>query len=533
MKRIENVVIGAGPAGLQAAHFLAQRGEEYVVVERSDHPGAFFDAYPRHRKLLSINKRFTGCPDRESRLRYDWNSLLGDEDCPMFTDYARDYFPSADAIPRYLQDYATHHRLEIRYGVEVERVERLATGLRIAIAGGESIECRRLFVATGLSRENLPEIEGVELCDRYSSMEVDPDAFTDQRVMIVGKGNSAFETAQNLIETTQKIWVCGPQRVRLAWATHYVGDVRAINNDFLDTYQLKAQNNILDGELSSVRKNASGTLTAEVYFESRRRSYRYECDRVILCTGFRLDTSIFAEDCQPEMHDCGRLPLLNCDWESTNVSGLYFVGTLMQSRDYRRTMSAFIHGFRHNVRALDRILEARSLGRWPATQHLPRDSSALARALIERLSTSAAMLLQPGFLGDVVLTGRSGEEAQYLEDVPVDYARERLLPKSDTMYVATLEYKEMDGNMDPFAMPRGVGVTEDYYLHPVIRRYAPGQATARVFLPDDLDNDWRNEPEHFSRLRASFAEELGEVRTAPAHSFVAELAGRSDVSGAA
>jgi cation diffusion facilitator CzcD-associated flavoprotein CzcO len=32
-------IIGAGPAGLQMAYFLQQAGREYVVFERSDHPG--------------------------------------------------------------------------------------------------------------------------------------------------------------------------------------------------------------------------------------------------------------------------------------------------------------------------------------------------------------------------------------------------------------------------------------------------------------------------------------------------------------
>lgn len=42
-------VLGAGPAGLQAAYFLQRAGRDYVVFERSHAPGSFFAIYPRHR----------------------------------------------------------------------------------------------------------------------------------------------------------------------------------------------------------------------------------------------------------------------------------------------------------------------------------------------------------------------------------------------------------------------------------------------------------------------------------------------------
>ena len=43
--------------------------------------------------------------------------------------------------------------------------------------------------------------------------------------------------------------VAGPSPLRLAWKTHYVGHLRAVNNNFLDTYQLKSQNAVLDGSM--------------------------------------------------------------------------------------------------------------------------------------------------------------------------------------------------------------------------------------------------------------------------------------------
>ncbi len=502
MKHIRNLIIGAGPAGLQFAHLLQERGEDYVVLERAERAGAFFEEYPRHDRLLSINKVYTGYPDLESRRRYDWNALLCEDEALQFREFSREYFPTAAQLVEYLGRFAEHYQLDIVYGCSVEKVRKDGDRFEISAADGERWSCERLFVATGIPLVNNPDIPGVELCETYDRFSVDPQDYVDQRVFIAGKGNSAFETADSLIETTRKIWVCGSSTVKLAWASHYVGHLRAVNNNFLDTYQLKAQNNILDGELRAVRRDdAQGELVVDVWFESRQQQLSYRCDRVLLCTGFRSDLGIFDESCAPARRSCGRLPAMTSEWESTNVPGMFFIGTLMQSRDYRKTMSAFIHGFRHNIASLASILDRRDgKGAWVRCAGMPGDGPALARALIERMSTSAALLLQPGFLGDAIVPGSNGRAAEHLPDVPVDYFDDTLVREHESVYLMTLEYGKSDEYMDPFAMPRGVGVAEDFYIHPIIRYYERGELVDRFFLPDDLDNDWRGDDQYIEDL---------------------------------
>ena len=104
--RHDYVIIGAGPAGLQLAALLERDGHDYVVLEAGSGPGTFFATFPRHRRLISINKVHTGSTDPEFNLRMDWNSLLSDDPNLRFGRYSRRYFPDADDLRRYLADFA-------------------------------------------------------------------------------------------------------------------------------------------------------------------------------------------------------------------------------------------------------------------------------------------------------------------------------------------------------------------------------------------------------------------------------------------
>lgn len=115
-------VLGAGPSGLQAAYFLQRAGRDYLVFERSHAPGSFFAIYPRHRKLISINKRYTGKANGEFNLRHDWNSLLSHDPRLLFRRYSRQFFPHADAMVRYLEDFAALLELRVQYDTAIVHV---------------------------------------------------------------------------------------------------------------------------------------------------------------------------------------------------------------------------------------------------------------------------------------------------------------------------------------------------------------------------------------------------------------------------
>lgn len=502
---IDTLIIGAGPAGLQLAYDLEQAGVDYLLLEAADHVGAFFSKYPRHRVLLSINKTETGFDDAEVNLRWDWNSLLGGS--RKFGDYSKKYFPCADDLVKYLNDFAKEHISRIRLGFRVVSVSRDARGFCVANDSGEQLRARKVVVATGWTKENIPNFPGNELAERYSEVSVDPESFRGQRVLVVGKGNSALEIADNLIETTASVHLCTPKPVRLAWNTHYVGDIRATNNNFLDTYQLKSQNTILDAEVLSLTRRPEGGLMCSIRYTHAKGELRnIPFDRAIIAAGFRFDPSIFEENCRPELSHGDRMPAMTSAWESTNIKDLYFAGTLMACRDYKKTMSSFIHGFRHNITALAKILGERYHARPWRGKPVGRSIDELTTHLLERLDFSPAMFLQPGFLGDVLIIN-ADESTEFIDGVPLGFIPDSAWAKADRLITISLEYGDFSHVRDTFAIDRDPDPSQAHlieYLHPILRFYKAGMLVDTFHLVEDLENVYR-QPRMAAELKKCLA----------------------------
>jgi thioredoxin reductase len=513
----EVLILGAGPAGLQLGHHLSRAGRSYLILEAGDRPGAFFQRFPRHRTLISSNKVYTGYDDPEVNLRWDWNSLLTEDGSFLFKEYSRKYFPPADKLVQYLGDYAQCYNLNVRCNTRIVRVERLpegTEGFRLVDPQGNAFTGRRLVVAAGVTQPYVPEIPGVELADNYVDVSVDPNDFIDQKVMIIGKGNSAFETADNLIETAAVLHVCSPSPVNLAWKTHFVGHLRAVNNNFLDTYQLKSQNAVLDATIERIHRNEEGKLVATLrYTHACGEVEEIAYDRIILCTGFRFDNTIFAEDCRPELTLNDRFPAQTCEWESTNVPGIYFAGTLTQARDYKKGTSGFIHGFRYNTRALFRMLEAKHYGHELPSRPVEPTAEGLMLATLKRINRTSALWQQFGQLHDLIVLSDGGGPARHYEELPLAYIHETSLSASSHYYTFTLEFGKVTG--DPFAIDRAPVVEkarESVFLHPVIRRWNGPLLVAEYHLLEDLDGEWKKPEAHLAPLRDFFAAQLQEAR---------------------
>lgn len=498
------VIVGAGPAGLQLGYFLQRAGRDYIILESAKNPGSFFENYPRHRKLLSINKVYTTRNEVEFNLRHDWNSLLthpGEEH--LFRAFSREYFPHADALTNYLQSYAKHFDLRIRDGFQVSQVDKYSNGpgFILTAADNSQMYARYLVIATGLGCPNIPDIPGIELAEGYEDISINPEDFAGQTVLILGKGNSALETANHLIAHASVIHLSSPNSTRFAWDSHFVGHIRSVNNLFFDSYLLKSQNGVLDGHTQEITRLPSGKLRvrwSSNHTDIDEEIEQFEYDRVIRCTGFRFDDSIFADSCRPQRTACGRLPRLRGNWESVNVPDLYFAGTLMQELDYKRSQSSFIHGFRYAVRTLFHILEQRDQGVHLPCDHLPITSDTIADKVLERANQASSLWQLVGFMCDVLVLPRDKEgKGSWYYDLNHQYVRESAWAADGDCeyYTIAMGYGPFEGtvfnhpHVHPHQSPLAHGdlTTE---IHPILRRFRGADLQAEYHVRTDFLTDW-------------------------------------------
>lgn len=503
MEHVENIIVGAGPAGLQMAYFMERAGRDYLVLEACDTAGAFFTVQPRHRSLLSLNKRFNGFPEPEFNMRHDWNSLLSEESSPLFSSYTDALYPAADDVHRYFVDFAEQHHLRIRYDSRVVSVTREDDGLFVVTdAQGRKLTCKILLVATGACSAYVPpDIPGIELAEGYETLDIDPTRFENKSVLIIGRGNSAFETANHLASHAGVIHIAiGNRPLQMAWGTHSVRHLRAVNNTIVEMFHVKALHGALGLNVRSIRAAEGGgfdvTAVEEVphWAEPGLLELNLHYDHVIRCTGFRYVTpEIFSDAVRPRSCSRDKYPVLDSSWQSTTPD-VYYMGTAMAALD-KQAASSFIHGFRYNVRTLFRLLEHRYHGQaLPSVTHplgTVDDLRNLAERLLERLSTTAALYQQYGFLCDVLRF--SGGQCEIFSELPKAWVLEQeRFTKDLDVIVLTFEYgfQRYPEDVNPLSfitqMDEATSRRCAAFLQPIFRHFRNGQLVFEDNLGDSL-----------------------------------------------
>jgi putative flavoprotein involved in K+ transport len=192
----EAIVCGAGTAGLAAAASLRSAGVEAIVLERTEGVGASWRTRYDGLRLNTAGWMSTQPGYRASRRRYG-------------------EFPSRDAWVRYLEDYAAHHRIDVRFGTQVRRLEPVDGEWRVE-TDGEDLQARFVIIATGFDRDpDIPDWPGRkgfagELI--HSSAYRNPKPFQGRDVLVIGPNTTGSEVATLLSRG-------GAERVRVACRT--------------------------------------------------------------------------------------------------------------------------------------------------------------------------------------------------------------------------------------------------------------------------------------------------------------------------
>lgn len=196
-------IIGAGPSGITAAKNCRVAGIPYVLYEQSAKVGGnwVFNDATGHSSVYENTHIISS------------KTLSSYEDYPMPASYP-DY-PSHRQVQAYFEDYARHFGVlgEVRFHHTVLKAERIEGGdWSITVRDAEGVESTERFshlmVCNGHHwNPRHPEIPGT-FAGRYlhsHGFKRADDSWRDQRVLVIGAGNSAADVAVESARVAQSV----------------------------------------------------------------------------------------------------------------------------------------------------------------------------------------------------------------------------------------------------------------------------------------------------------------------------------------
>lgn len=286
MEHVDVVVIGGGQAGLATAHALPRHGLTSVVLEASDQAAGSWPHYYDSLRVFSP-ARYCALPGMP----------FGGSD--------PDRYPHRDEVAAYLTAYAARLDADIRTGSRVTGVREGGSGFLVERADGDPLEARAVVAASGTFgnpyRPALPGLEGFTGTLLHAAEYGSPDAFTGQRIVVVGAGNSAVQIATELA-TVGRVTLATRRPVRFApqhifgrdlhhWLTRTGIDFAPVGR-FLHTPP--PQPVIDDGRYRAALAQGAPDLRA-LFTAAEGRTVTWpdggteEVDAILLATGYRPD----------------------------------------------------------------------------------------------------------------------------------------------------------------------------------------------------------------------------------------------------
>jgi cation diffusion facilitator CzcD-associated flavoprotein CzcO len=184
MNKAHVLIVGAGPAGLAVAGRLRKKGIPFDLIEQSQQVG---HAWHNHYERLHLHtvKEHSALPH-----------LPFPEDYPQYV--------SRQQLADYLEAYAKKFQLRPHFGHSLQSIKREGRKWIARCENGVVFETNHLVLATGVNRvPHVPTFEGQELYQGtilHSRMYRDPKPFLNDKVLVIGMGNTGAEIALDLSE---------------------------------------------------------------------------------------------------------------------------------------------------------------------------------------------------------------------------------------------------------------------------------------------------------------------------------------------
>ncbi|MGG2017588.1 NAD(P)-binding domain-containing protein [Bacillus sp. S10(2024)] len=464
------VIIGGGPGGIQLAltykELCIEQGKEpnMVVLEAAHEVGHSFSKFPVHGNLISNNKLYSGKPYKSRYAeRFDWNSLITKDKDILMRNYSVDFYPRRETVVQMLGDLVRKYELPVQYDTQWTGTKKNDQGLFEVETTKGIFLSRTVVVATGL-KPSKPEVEGIEMVTMYEDMKP-KEYYRDKRVLIIGKGNSGSESALDILNEANVIMLASPTPAKLAYQTHYVGNLRAVNSIIAENYQLKHQAALLDCCIQKIEKVEGGFDVTVAYVHANGEVEKLFFNEIVAATGFEANIESLIQDFKINiLHK--KFPSINGVFESTEVENLYFAGVQTHGLDYKSTStSGFIHGFRYNSKILAHHLTEK-LG-IAETRTKPVEGC-IVELILDELNNSGELWLQPALVG-LLLQNKNGQWKEMGHRTSHEFEGMEV-EEGEVFVFVTLEYGDIHKFQETLNIPRVPGdASQSVHIHPVIR----------------------------------------------------------------
>lgn len=289
MKKVDVVIIGAGPAGIGAGVEAKLKGKEVILLEKSNEICQTLLTFYKDGKR--VDKEYK---DNESQ-------NLGHI---PFEDGTK------ESTLKTLKEALQTHQIQVECASEVESVKKVGENFLVATTK-ESFECKNIIIAIGrMGKPNKPSYKIPSSLNKIVNFNAN-SVQGNEKIIIVGGGNSAAEYAVDLANHNQ-ITLCYRQKAFTRLNETNLNDIENAAKNGKIQLKLGLDINELVDE-NGKAKLVFNDNTSEIY------------DRVIYAIGGSTPVD-FLQKCGVKVDEQG-IPVFDENKES-NVKGIFVAGDI-------------------------------------------------------------------------------------------------------------------------------------------------------------------------------------------------------------
>jgi cation diffusion facilitator CzcD-associated flavoprotein CzcO len=313
----ELLIIGSGPAGLRAGMEAKKADIDYLILDRGEIAQSWRD-------IREDMPMLSPClPQR------DWTSIS--EEFPIWKMDVERPFCYAHEFTRYLLEFADHYNLNVATDTHVNSIEKHGDSFQVNSNKG-IFNSKIVLVASGFfGNPYIPNIPGLRNSPAvmHSHQFKSYKPFQNKRVIIIGSGNSAAETAIVLAGHAQ-VYLLSRSELQFFSKTKNLCNIRGISESYLlELIQMQIIRHIPNAKIKKVDGNSVHLANKTI-----------EAQHIICATGYHADLSAL-ENLSLEVDEKTKFPHIKKTGESASIENLFFAGPLA----YTRISSLLIHGF--------------------------------------------------------------------------------------------------------------------------------------------------------------------------------------------